>query len=205
MRDIKKRISEKGGIAARKPPAQKPLAHKGSPHKESSLKGSPRKGSPPKGSPHRESPQQGSQSKGPGQKGSAFRESASKGSVFKGRQGLALKPAPRRVLGRNAPVRKAPIRNVRVKASPGTRVPPRERLKISSDLIIVHTQPGFEGIAIREALTRVDGVREVARRSIAGRNGMALLKTHASRSSGPDALRRGSVLGGRLCPSAGCG
>ncbi len=190
MRDIKKRISEKGGIAARKPPAQKPLAHKGSPHKESSLKGSPRKGSPPKGSPHRESPhrespQQGSQSKGPGQKGSAFRESASKGSVFKGRQGLALKPAPSRVLGRNAPVRKAPIRNVRVKASPGTRVPPRERLKISSDLIIVHTQPGFEGIAIREALTRVDGVREVARRSIAGRNGMALLKT-----SRPAALAR---------------
>jgi tRNA (guanine6-N2)-methyltransferase len=53
--------------------------------------------------------------------------------------------------------------------------PAAPRLKISPDVVVVHTQPGLEGIAIREALTRVPGIREVARRSIADRNGMALL------------------------------
>ena len=50
-----------------------------------------------------------------------------------------------------------------------------QRFKLSADLVIAHTQPGFEGIAIREALTRFPGTREVGRRSIADRNGMALL------------------------------
>ena len=163
MRDIKKRISEKGRTTVRKARAQKPLA---------------RKESPLQGSPHKESPHKGPAAKGSGQKG----------SDFKGRLGSTLKPAPRRVSGRNVPVRNAPVRNARAKAkaTPGTRVLARgPRLKISSDLIIAHTQPGFEGIAIREALTRLDGVREVGRRSIAGRNGMALLKV-----SRPEALAR---------------
>jgi len=58
----------------------------------------------------------------------------------------------------------------------GAHVRPRgHRLKPSPDVIIAHTQPGLEGVAIREALARFPGVREVGRRSIADRNGMALL------------------------------
>ena len=81
-----------------------------------------------------------------------------------------------------APMRKAPLK----KNNAPTRTPTREpRLKISDDLIIAHTQPGFEGVAIREALTRFEGVREVGRRSIAARNGMALLS-----ADHPEALAR---------------
>ena len=79
-------------------------------------------------------------------------------------------------------MRKAPLK----KNNAPTRTPTREpRLKISDDLIIAHTQPGFEGVAIREALTRFEGVREVGRRSIAARNGMALLS-----ADHPEALAR---------------
>lgn len=53
--------------------------------------------------------------------------------------------------------------------------PSGPRLKVSSDLVIIHTQPGLEGVAIREALARIPGAREVGRRSIAARNGMALI------------------------------
>jgi len=52
-------------------------------------------------------------------------------------------------------------------------------------LIIAHTQPGLEGVAIREALARIPGAREVGRRSIAERNGMALLAVNR-----PQALLR---------------
>lgn len=63
---------------------------------------------------------------------------------------------------------------------------PREpRLKLSSNLIIAHTLPGLEGVAIREALTRFKGVQEIGRRSIAARNGMALLS-----ADHPEALAR---------------
>lgn len=79
-------------------------------------------------------------------------------------------------------MRKAPLK----KNSTPARTPTREpRLKISAGLIIAHTQPGFEGVAIREALTRFQGVREVGRRSIAARNGMALLS-----ADHPEALAR---------------
>ena len=81
-----------------------------------------------------------------------------------------------------APTRKAPLKKNNAPTSTPTREP---RLKISGDLIIAHTQPGFEGVAIREALTRFEGVREVGRRSIAARNGMALLS-----ADHPEALAR---------------
>jgi tRNA (guanine6-N2)-methyltransferase len=60
------------------------------------------------------------------------------------------------------------------KISRGARKP-EHRLRVSPDLVIVHTQPGLESVAIREALVRVPGTREIGRRSIAERNGMALL------------------------------
>ena len=63
--------------------------------------------------------------------------------------------------------------------------PSGPRLRVSADLVIVHTQPGLEVVAIREALARIPGVREVGRRSIAGRNGMALMTVER-----PQALTR---------------
>ena len=76
------------------------------------------------------------------------------------------RPAIHRTLPRRAPAQ----------TTAGVRPQTREqRFKLSADLVIAHTQPGFEGIAIREALARFPGTREVGRRSIADRNGMALL------------------------------
>jgi SAM-dependent methyltransferase len=71
----------------------------------------------------------------------------------------------------------------RVQPPLNTRIEPR--LKLGPDLVIAHTQPSFEGIAIREAVSRIAGVREAGRRSIADRNGMALL-----RAEQPEALAR---------------
>jgi tRNA (guanine6-N2)-methyltransferase len=51
--------------------------------------------------------------------------------------------------------------------------------------VIVHTQPGLEGVAIREAIARIPGVHEIGRRSIADRNGMALIN-----AASPQALTR---------------
>src|SRR5579883_2543096 len=57
-----------------------------------------------------------------------------------------------------------------------------QRLKISPEIVIAHTQPGLEGVAIREALNRIAGAREIGRRSIADRNGMALLRVERAQS-----------------------
>jgi tRNA (guanine6-N2)-methyltransferase len=75
-----------------------------------------------------------------------------------------------------------------VRAKPPAAV--RERasapaLKLNADTVILHTQPGLEGVAIREALAHVPGARELGRRSIADRNGMALLAVER-----PQALAR---------------
>ena len=79
-----------------------------------------------------------------------------------------------------------PRPHLRAKATRELREQPSgPRLKVSPDLIIVHTQPGLEGVAIREALARIPGVREVGRRSIAERNGMALIAVER-----PQALTR---------------
>ncbi len=83
-----------------------------------------------------------------------------------------------------------PVAGVRQKERVGRRVQPpaariEPRLKIGPDLVIAHTQPSFEGIAIREALSRIAGAREAGRRSIADRNGMALLTAER-----PEALAR---------------
>jgi tRNA (guanine6-N2)-methyltransferase len=59
---------------------------------------------------------------------------------------------------------------------PGADIGPTgQRLKVTPDIVIVHTQPGLESVAIREALARGPRIREVGRRSIAERNGMALV------------------------------
>jgi tRNA (guanine6-N2)-methyltransferase len=87
---------------------------------------------------------------------------------------------------------------------PGADVRPTgQRLKVSPDIVIVHTQPGLEGVAIHEALARIPGVREIGRRSIAERNGMALLGVER-----PQELTRMRsaedlfALAGYLCPLA---
>jgi len=91
-------------------------------------------------------------------------------------------PTKGRVPFRKPAARKTrPIGDVRQKGrEPHHGAPPpvartEPRLKIGPDLVIAHTQPSFEGIAIREAVSRIEGVREAGRRSIADRNGMALL------------------------------
>jgi tRNA (guanine6-N2)-methyltransferase len=92
---------------------------------------------------------------------------------------------PTGTLVKRGPERKRPAG---IRAKPPTTV--RERpsvpaLKLTPGTVIVHTQPGLEGIAIREALARVAGARELGRRSIADRNGMALLEVRR-----PEALAR---------------
>jgi SAM-dependent methyltransferase len=67
----------------------------------------------------------------------------------------------------------------RKKTRPASDAPSRpgeQRLRISPAVVIAHTQPGLEGVAIREALARIPGARDVGRRSIADHNGMALLE-----------------------------
>src|SRR5947208_3067369 len=54
-------------------------------------------------------------------------------------------------------------------------------------MLVAHTQPGFEPVAWSEIAAKVDGAREVIRRSVPNRNG--LLVFHAPKSRGLDRLR----------------
>jgi tRNA (guanine6-N2)-methyltransferase len=47
-------------------------------------------------------------------------------------------------------------------------------LRLTPNLYIAHTQPGFEGIAAEEAVARIRGAREVARRVVPERAGLAI-------------------------------
>jgi tRNA (guanine6-N2)-methyltransferase len=52
--------------------------------------------------------------------------------------------------------------------------PPPAPIRLGPNLYIAHTQPGFEGIAAEEIAARIHGAREVARRVVPERAGMAI-------------------------------
>lgn len=108
------------------------------------------------------------------------------------REPIKSKPAKSRFpIRKLAEKKRRPVTDVGQQARERRRVPPapatraEPRLRVGPDLVIAHTQPSFEGIAIREAVSRIAGVREAGRRSIADRNGMALLTAER-----PEALAR---------------
>jgi tRNA (guanine6-N2)-methyltransferase len=62
--------------------------------------------------------------------------------------------------------------------------PPPAPIRLAPNLYIAHTQPGFEGIAADEIASRIRGAREVARRVVPERAGLAIFSASGAEKIG---------------------